>query len=168
MAISQLCAIPDDYEMHKCWRKLWNLQREWPDSNQIHSESEPMVLMLCHPLQQYVQYSVSTTCYQEGLNIEIFHLNIMTLLGQSTTNLQIMKGRHLSCLLSPWYFSHLTIRRHKQSIQTKRFVLVNVTVAMLTFILLMWRAPNNASKWQVGFNTAFKKLRVTFQCILQF
>jgi len=39
---------------------------------------------------------------------------------------------------------------------------------MLTFILLMWRAPNNASKWQVGFNTAFKKLRVTFQCILQF
>jgi len=33
----------------------------------------------------------------------------------------------------------------------------------LTLILLMWRigwAPNNASKWQMGFNTAFKGLRV--------
>jgi hypothetical protein len=33
---------------------------------------------------------------------------------------------------------------------------------ILTFILLMWRigwAPNNASKWQVGFNSAFKGLR---------
>jgi hypothetical protein len=49
-----------------------------------------MVLLLCHPLQQYVQYSGSTTCYQEHLNIETFHLNITTLLGQSTTNLQIM------------------------------------------------------------------------------
>jgi len=32
----------------------------------------------------------------------------------------------------------------------------------LTLILLMWRiglAPNNASKWQVGFKSAFKGLR---------
>jgi len=31
----------------------------------------------------------------------------------------------------------------------------------LTLILLMWRigrAPNNASRWQVGFNSAFKGL----------
>ena len=31
----------------------------------------------------------------------------------------------------------------------------------LTLILLMWRigrAPNNDSKWQVGFNSAFKGL----------
>jgi hypothetical protein len=31
----------------------------------------------------------------------------------------------------------------------------------LTHILLMWkiwRAPNNASKWQMGFNTVFKGL----------
>jgi hypothetical protein len=31
----------------------------------------------------------------------------------------------------------------------------------LTLILLMWRigrAPNNASKWQMGFNSAFKGL----------
>jgi hypothetical protein len=74
-------------------------------------------------------------------NIEIFHLNIMTLLGQSTTDLQITKGRHLSCLLSPRYFSHPPTRRHDQSIETKRLVLINVTAAML---------------------------RVTFQCVLQF
>jgi len=32
---------------------------------------------------------------------------------------------------------------------------------LLTLYLLMWRiwwAPNNASKWQVGFNSAFKGL----------
>ena len=34
-------------------------------------------------------------------------------------------------------------------------------IYFLTLILLMWRigwAPNNASKWQVGFNVAFKGL----------
>jgi hypothetical protein len=33
---------------------------------------------------------------------------------------------------------------------------------ILILILLMWRiggAPNNASKWQMGFNLAFKGLR---------
>ena len=32
----------------------------------------------------------------------------------------------------------------------------------LTLILLtwrIWRAPNNASKWQMGFNSAFKGLK---------
>jgi len=28
----------------------------------------------------------------------------------------------------------------------------------LTLILLTWGAPNNASKWQMGFNLAFKGL----------
>jgi len=35
--------------------------------------------------------------------------------------------------------------------------------SFLTLILLMWRiwwAPNNASKWQMGFNLAFKRLRL--------
>jgi len=41
---------------------------------------------------------------------------------------------------------------------------LNVAVYLfitLTLILLMWnigRAPNNASKWQMGFNSAFKGL----------
>jgi len=37
----------------------------------------------------------------------------------------------------------------------------------LTLILLtwrMWRAPNNAGKWQMGFNSAFKGL-ITYSCI---
>ena len=35
---------------------------------------------------------------------------------------------------------------------------------ILTLILLTWRiwwAPNNASKWQMGFNSAFKGLKYT-------
>ena len=38
---------------------------------------------------------------------------------------------------------------------------------MLTFSLLMWRiwwAPNNASKWQMGFNSAFKVLNNSDFC----
>jgi len=37
----------------------------------------------------------------------------------------------------------------------------NAICCILTLILLMWRmwlAPNNASKWQMGFNSAFKGL----------
>jgi hypothetical protein len=32
---------------------------------------------------------------------------------------------------------------------------------VLTLILPTWRAPNNASKWQMGFNLAFKGLKYT-------
>jgi hypothetical protein len=35
------------------------------------------------------------------------------------------------------------------------------SLVTLTLILLTWKirgAPNNASKWQMGFNSAFKKL----------
>jgi len=38
---------------------------------------------------------------------------------------------------------------------------LNPLNAQLTLILLTWRiwlAPNNASKWQMGFNSAFKGL----------
>jgi hypothetical protein len=42
----------------------------------------------------------------------------------------------------------------------------------LTLILLTWRiwwAPNNTSKWQMGFNSAFKGLKVHFlHCNLDF
>jgi len=36
-----------------------------------------------------------------------------------------------------------------------------IPLCLLTLILLTWRkwwAPNNASKWQMGFNSAFKRL----------
>ena len=41
----------------------------------------------------------------------------------------------------------------------------------LTLILLMWRiwwAPNNASKWQMGFNSAFKGLKSLLSSCLRF
>jgi hypothetical protein len=40
---------------------------------------------------------------------------------------------------------------------------MNVTLTILTLILLTWRiwwAPNNASKWQMGLNSAFKGLKL--------
>jgi len=43
-------------------------------------------------------------------------------------------------------------------------------IAMLTLILLMWRiwrAPNNASKWQIGFNSAFKGLTLHHHPVLK-
>jgi hypothetical protein len=43
------------------------------------------------------------------------------------------------------------------------YILANMLMLkMLTLILLMWRigrAPNNTSKWQVEFNSAFKGLK---------
>jgi len=37
----------------------------------------------------------------------------------------------------------------------------DINIGMLTLILLtwsIWRTPNNASRWQMGFNRAFKGL----------
>ena len=42
-----------------------------------------------------------------------------------------------------------------------------INVHMLTPILLTWRiqwAPNNASKWRMGFNSAFKGLSTHYSC----
>jgi hypothetical protein len=44
-------------------------------------------------------------------------------------------------------------------------------LVILTLILLTWRiwwAHNNASKWQMGFNSAFKGLRIFSTCVLVF
>jgi hypothetical protein len=46
---------------------------------------------------------------------------------------------------------------------TNKWVAVDSFEASLTPILLTWRigwAPNNASKWQMGFNLAFKGLSI--------
>ena len=37
-----------------------------------------------------------------------------------------------------------------------------LTLHQLTWKI--WRAPNNASRWQLGFNSAFKGLIITFTC----
>jgi len=47
--------------------------------------------------------------------------------------------------------------------------LQNQKILMLTLTLLMWRiwwTPNNASRWQMGFNSAFKGLR-SYKCASQ-
>jgi len=53
--------------------------------------------------------------------------------------------------------------RCKQASQTASHILCAcVALATLTLILLTWKiwwAPNNANKWQMGFNSAFKGLR---------
>jgi hypothetical protein len=46
-----------------------------------------------------------------------------------------------------------------------------VNIRILTFTLLtwtIWRAPTNASKWRMGFNSTFKELNgesIKWQCI---
>jgi hypothetical protein len=69
---------------------------------------------------------------------------------------------HSDKYIYPWpracYSNDVKIKRlHKHLV-----VSVNGAIhSQLTLILLMWRiwrAPNNASKWQVGFNSAFKGL----------
>ena len=48
--------------------------------------------------------------------------------------------------------------------------ITNCCPRVLTLILLTWRiwwAPNNASKWQMGFNSAFKGLIMPGRCDLQ-
>ena len=43
-------------------------------------------------------------------------------------------------------------------------------IQRLTLILLMWtiwRAPNSASKWRMGFNSAFKGLIIAFGLLKQ-
>jgi len=50
---------------------------------------------------------------------------------------------------------------HNSSFLNRRFTLQSHT--NLTLTLLMWRiwwAPNNASRWQIGFNLAFKGLKM--------
>ena len=49
------------------------------------------------------------------------------------------------------------------------FKCFNVNFSLLTLILLTWRiwwAPNNASKWQIGFNSAFQGLKTIYVHLL--
>jgi len=62
----------------------------------------------------------------------------------------VLNNRRKICL---WGQSMSTTQKSKK---------FNLTHQILTLILLMWRigwAPNNARKWQVGFNSAFKGLK---------
>ena len=42
-----------------------------------------------------------------------------------------------------------------------------VTLTLILLTWRIWRAPNNASKWQMGFNLAFKGLTIHFHLVLR-
>ena len=61
----------------------------------------------------------------------------------------------------PQYLSHFDISRCGQVQLFRRRLTVGKPASPLTLILLtcrIWWAPNNASKWQMGFNSEFKGL----------
>jgi hypothetical protein len=60
------------------------------------------------------------------------------------------------------YIGHHFTKLSRLSDQTAWICASLVYIIPLTLILLMWRiwrAPNNASKWQMAFNLAFKGLK---------
>jgi len=57
-----------------------------------------------------------------------------------------------------------------EELQHNRRCVTRCVIAVLTLILLTWkieRVPNNASKWQMGFNLAFKGLKKTTEITFQ-
>jgi hypothetical protein len=55
-------------------------------------------------------------------------------------------------------------KRYPKQKQCSHFVKPESHIPTLTLNLLTWRicrAPDNASKWQMGFNSAFKGLRAS-------
>jgi len=64
--------------------------------------------------------------------------------------LETISGTHSGLMLSWWHYAELT-----------GMVSISAVFIFLTLILLPWRiwwAPNNANRWQVGFNLVFKGL----------
>ena len=65
---------------------------------------------------------------------------------------------------------HEIIKKKIQAVPRKRtdmilrlcILLLDLTLILLTWTI--WRAPTNASKWRMGFNSAFKGLS-TFQAL---
>jgi hypothetical protein len=60
--------------------------------------------------------------------------------------------------------SKFLTKRYKQSCVLSYILHIHFYFIQVTLILLTWRiwwAPNNATKWQMGFNCVFKWLRVT-------
>jgi hypothetical protein len=66
----------------------------------------------------------------------------------------ITAARH-STDLKPVSFSH-TLPPERKKISTYNFIVINLTPYLLTWRI--WWAPNNARKWHMGFNWAFKGL----------
>ena len=78
---------------------------------------------------------------------------------------------HSNCNLAPYYLFHLSFYllcviyfcKHcvTETGQYSETYLIPLTLYPLTWKI--WRARNNASRWQMGFNSAFKELDTSFQ-----
>jgi len=69
----------------------------------------------------------------------------------------LVRGHHKSS----WESAPLQLHQNKHCLEIIMKITNKMQLCRLTLILLTWRkwwAPNNASKWQMGFNSAFKEL----------
>ena len=72
----------------------------------------------------------------------------------------------------------LSVCKYRQQTSASKFYshqlmhfFIQLWISLLTLILLMWRiwwALNNASTWQMGFNSAFKRLKLVNEIILYY
>ena len=71
----------------------------------------------------------------------------------------------ISCGIPNVYIRDITIYKMHVSLCSCYIIRILISKS-LTLILLtwrIWRTRNNASKWQMGFNSAFKGLTVTYE-----
>ena len=72
--------------------------------------------------------------------------------------------KHINTL----YGQNVELYIKTQSVPRSKHSVSVIKTSQLTLILLTWRkwwAPNNASKWQMGFNSAFKGLMLYWEII---
>jgi hypothetical protein len=99
--------------------------------------------------------AIYISCYERG------HLDGTRYRGLSDQNYVRTQFLFLSCLPSKTVYKPLT---HQLYVDTLEVSFSNKTYNSkrhLTLILLtwrIWRASNNASRWQIGFNSAFEGL----------
>ena len=68
------------------------------------------------------------------------------ILRHKSVEQQVLRKTKTLILISKWSFASC-------------FVCVSVTLTLILLTWTIWRAPTNASKWRMGFNSAFKGLR---------
>jgi len=130
---------------------MWNNQHQWERSHK-YTKKHQTDLQLYHPEYSMVNEHFINKCHWYSLTKTA--LAIKTKLHRKLMHKQLpgkpnLEGHHQTPNLIP---------------PPQKKVLVScIQYACLTLILLMWRiqwAPNNASKWQMGFNSAFKGLNI--------
>jgi hypothetical protein len=129
----------------------------WPEIPSVRRSakrgSEPKWYMICR------YFLPQRTCY-------LPRINRMNLMSANLFSLSIIRPSFVCLFVSLFLsiysvvlFSYIKKERKKERKEWTLFVFL---VKHLTLILLTWRiwwAPNNANKWQMGFNSMFKGLK---------